>query len=189
MIAVSKLADALSWLGWRSPLRTTALKVLSEGVLGNADDLGKYGLPQVSTLAQSLEKISVGSQDRLFARMALLAPFVIACLCLFWVTSGLVGIVRVNEAAQVLKDVGWPQGLSFTAVVFWAVVDIAIGVAFAVRKYAALACWAAVGTSLFYLVASTALTPALWADPLGPLVKVVPAMVLALVARAALDAR
>jgi len=43
--------------------------------------------------------------------------------------------------------------------------------------------------SLFYLLASTIAVPALWFDPLGPLVKVVPAIVLALVARAVLDDR
>ena len=40
-----------------------------------------------------------------------------------------------------------------------------------------------------YLVAATALTPTLWLDPLGPLVKVVPSIVLALVALAILDER
>lgn len=187
--AVSKLADALSWLGWRSPLRTTALEVLSEGVLGKPEDLSKFGMSQTSTLPETLSQISVGAQDRLFARTALLAPVIIACLCLFWLISGVVGIVRVNEAALVLIEEGWPQGLAITSVLFWAVVDIAIGMAFAIRKYAYFACWAAVGVSLFYLLASTITVPYLWVDPLGPLVKVVPSIILALVARAALDAR
>lgn len=189
VLAVSKLADALSWLGWRSPLRTTALKVLSEGVLGNPEDLKKYGVPQISTLPKTLRTMPVGAQDRLFARMALLAPVIIACLCFFWLTSGIVGIARVNDAAQVLEEVGWARGIAVTSVLFWAVVDIAIGVAFAFRKYARAACWAAVSVSLFYLLASTVTVPSLWFDPLGPLVKVLPSIVLALVARAALEAR
>ena len=187
--AVSKLADALSWLGWRSPLRTTALKVLSEGVQGKHEDLGKFGIPQTSPLSETLRKMPVGAQDRLFARMALLAPVIIACLCIFWLASGIIGIVQVTEAAQVLKEVGWPERLAITSVLFWAVVDIAIGVAFAIRNYAYTACWAAVGVSLFYLVASTVTVPSLWFDPLGPLVKVVPSVVLALVARTVLDTR
>ena len=34
---LAALADAAGWLGWRSPLRTTALKVLSTDVTGDAD--------------------------------------------------------------------------------------------------------------------------------------------------------
>ena len=187
--AVSKLADALSWFGWKSPLRSTAITVLTEGVRGSHVDLGKFGLPPVSALNQTMSKTPVGVQDRLFARMALLAPIIFFCLCLFWLISGLVGIVRAKEAAQVLQNVGWSAGLAIASVLFWALVDIGIGVAFAFRKYASLACWTAVGVSAFYLVASTFTVPSLWIDPLGPLVKVVPTIVLALVARAALDTR
>jgi len=189
VFAVSKLADALSWLGWRSPLRTTALTVLSEGVLGKPEDLSKFGMLQFSTLPKTLRKMPVGAQDRLFARMALLSPVIIACLCFFWLTSGFAAVARVNEAALVLEKAGWTQGLAIISVLFWAVVDIAIGAAFAFRKYAYSACWAAVGVSLFYLLASTVTVPSLWVDPLGPLVKVVPSIILALVARAALEAR
>jgi len=189
VFAVSKVADALSWLGWRSPLRTTALNVLSEGVLGKPEDLTKFGMSQISTLPKILSKMPVGAHDRLFARMALLAPIIIACLCSFWLTSGVVGIARVNEAARVLQEVGWARGMAVTSVLFWAVVDIAIGVAFTFRKYAYTACWAAVGVSLFYLLASTVTVPSLWVDPLGPLVKVIPSIILALVARTALESR
>ncbi|WP_299150173.1 SDR family oxidoreductase [uncultured Tateyamaria sp.] len=187
--AVSTLADGLSWFGWRSPLRSTALNVLTDGVRGTPVDLGGFGLAPVSSLDQSLSNMSVGVQDRLFARMALLAPIILVCLCLFWLTSGIVGIARVREAADVLENVGWPTGMAVASVLFWALVDIAIGIAFAFRKYAYAACWAAVGVSVFYLVASTFTVPSLWIDPLGPLVKVVPAIVLALVARAVLDTR
>lgn len=139
------------------------------------------------SLSQTLSNTPVGAQDRLFAPMALIAPVIIFCLCLFWLTSGVVGIARVKEAAQVLQNVGWPTGLAIAGVLFWAIVDIAIGIAFAFRKYASAACWAAVVVSKFYLVASTFTVPSLWIDPLGPLVKVVPAIVLAFAARAVLD--
>ena len=119
----------------------------------------------------------VGAQDRLFARMALLTPIIIICLSLFWLASGIIGIVRVNEAAQVLQSVGWSKGLAVVSVLCCAVIDIAIGVAFAFRKYAYAACWAAVGVSVFYLFASTFIVPSLWIDPLGPLTKVLPTIV------------
>ena len=43
--------------------------------------------------------------------------------------------------------------------------------------------------TLVYLVAASILAPELWADPLGPLVKAIPALVLALVALAIWDER
>ncbi|WP_292543048.1 DoxX-like family protein, partial [Mesorhizobium sp.] len=43
--------------------------------------------------------------------------------------------------------------------------------------------------TLAYLLAATFAEPALWLDPLGPLVKVVPSILLALTALAILDER
>lgn len=131
----------------------------------------------------------MGAQDRLFARVALLAPLILLCLCLFWVSSGLIGILRAEEAALVLQNAGWSANLAMGSVLFWSFVDLMVGVAFAIRKYAKAACWAAIGVTLIYLVASTLIIPALWFDPLGPLIKVIPAIALALVARIALDVR
>lgn len=46
-----------------------------------------------------------------------------------------------------------------------------------------------VALSLAYLASATVLAPGLWVDPLGPLVKVLPSIVLTLVALAILDER
>ncbi len=189
MTAISKIADALSRLGWQSPLRSTSVRVLTEGVRGEPADLTIFGLSSPSSLYQTLSNIPAGAQARLFARMALLMPLILVCLSLFWLTSGIVGLARVNEAAVVLEDVGWSTGMAVASVVFWSLVDMAIGVAFLIRRYVRRACWTAVAVSLFYLLAATIAVPALWLDPLGPLIKVVPSILLALVARAALDTR
>lgn len=187
--AIAKFADSLAWFGWRSPLRTTAIKVLAEGIEGTPTDLTALGLPSVPSLAQTLARMPVGTQDRLFARMALLTPVIVACLSVFWLASGSIGLTRAAEAAKVLTNVGWPAGLAVASVWFWSFVDIAIGAAFAFRKYAKAACWASIVVSVFYLVASTFAVPSLWLDPLGPLIKVLPAIVLAFAARAVLDER
>ncbi|MEP4194423.1 MAG: SDR family oxidoreductase [Aliishimia sp.] len=186
---VCKLADALSKLGWRSPLRTTALKVLTEGVKGQAVDLTPFGLKPLSKMSETLSQMPARVEDRLFARMALLTPLMVLTLGVFWLASGLIGILRVNEAALTLEAVGWPHGLAVASVLFWALVDIAIAGAFAVRKFAHLACWAAIAVSLFYLAASTLFVPGLWIDPLGPLIKVIPGILLALATRVALETR
>lgn len=129
------------------------------------------------------------TEDRLSARMALLLPVIIVTLVLFWLASGVIGLLRAPTAALVLQDAGWPGAFSIASVVLWSVVDIAIAGLFAVRRFARAACWLAIVVSLFYLGASTLFVPHLWADPLGPLVKVIPAITLALVARVALETR
>ena len=186
---ISKVADQLARLGWRSPLKSTALKVLADGVTGTPADLTKFGAAPVRSLRQSLESMPARSEDRLFARMALLTPIIITTLIVFWFLSGVIGFISVNAAALVLEDIGWPRGLAVTSVLFWAVIDIAIAAGLAYRPTAKMACWCAIGVSVFYLAASTLFVPDLWLDPLGPMVKVLPSIALALVARIALETR
>ncbi|WP_245447080.1 DoxX-like family protein [Methylobacterium sp. 17Sr1-1] len=52
------------------------------------------------------------------------------------------------------------------------------------RRLMPLAALAMIGGTLAYLAAGTVLAPDLWADPLGPYVKTLPAALLALVALA-----
>ena len=66
------------------------------------------------------------TEDRRSARMALLAPFVLAVLFVFWFLSGVIGLISLDVAAKVLVDVGWPDQISRASVVFWAIIDIAI---------------------------------------------------------------
>jgi uncharacterized protein YbjT (DUF2867 family) len=186
---VAAAADGLSYLGWRSPLRRTAVTTLQNGVVGRYTDLTHFGMDPPKTLLQTLRATPSTSQDRLAARMALLMPVMIITLCLFWLYSGVIGLLELSTAAQVLMDVAWPAWLAQASVVFWAVVDIAIAFGFAMRKFAKIACIAAFMVSGVYLISSTLVVPSLWLDPLGPLPKVLPGVMLALVARAALEDR
>ena len=187
--AVATVADALGALGWRSPLRSTAIRVLQDDVVGDPQAWMAHGGDSLSAMNETFAKHPARHEDRYFARMALLMPIVFAALFIFWFLSGAIGLMRTHAASTVLVQAGWPTGLAVWAVVFWSVVDLAIAAALLVRRYAAWACWAMVGVSLFYLGAATVTAPGLWFDPLGPLVKVVPAIVLALVARVMLENR
>jgi DoxX-like protein len=57
------------------------------------------------------------------------------------------------------------------------------------RRSARFALYAALAVSVFYAIAGTIILPRLWIDPLGPLVKIFPIMVLNLVALAILKDR
>lgn len=187
--AISKYADALSWLGWKSPLRSTGIQVLREGVLGNPNQWNSLNLFVVGPLDKTLDQMRATAEDRLSARISVLFPFLIGTLSLFWILSGIFGLISVEKAAHVLKDVGWSSQLATTSVVFWALVDISLGGAILLRNFAKAACLGMVITSVFYLLASSIFVPQLWLDPLGPLVKVLPSIVLALVTYVTLENR
>jgi hypothetical protein len=65
-----------------------------------------------------------------------------------------------------------------------ALADIAIGFAILYRPLSHYGLWAALIISLVYVVVGTALVPRLWADPLGPMLKIWPVLVLNIVALA-----
>jgi len=74
-------------------------------------------------------------------------------------------------------------------VVAGALLDIVLGVGVAFRRTSQDALYGTIAVSTLYLAAATILTPHLWADPLGPLVKIGPIMALSLIALAILPDR
>jgi hypothetical protein len=67
--------------------------------------------------------------------------------------------------------------------------DIGVGVLIAFRRTCAVGLIAGILVSLGYMVGTAILTPELWIEPLGALVKTGPAIVLMLVALLTLDGR
>jgi CHASE2 domain-containing sensor protein len=121
--------------------------------------------------------------------MRLAMPFVVATLALFWALSGLVGLARLEAASGLLTVQGWPRWAAQLSVAGWAVVDLALAGALLWRPSAQRAALGMVLVSAAYLALGSVFTPALWADPLGPLLKILPGMMLALVAIPMLDSR
>ena len=185
---VARVGDGLGRLGWRSPLRSTAVRVLADGVLGDPAPWRRAG-GAIAPLPQILARLAAGAEHRLAARMALALPLVLGVLAVFWLVSGVIGAWQVQAAAVPLVQAGWPAGLAKASVLFWAAIDVFLGLAILVRRWAAAACWGMIGVSLFYLAAASVVTPWMWLDPLGPLVKVLPAIALAALARVLLETR
>jgi hypothetical protein len=67
--------------------------------------------------------------------------------------------------------------------------DLVIGMAIAYRRTSRYGLYAAIGISVAYAIIGTILVPRLWADPLGPMLKIWPIIVLHFVALAILDDR
>ncbi|MBZ9993311.1 SDR family oxidoreductase [Mesorhizobium sp. BH1-1-4] len=187
--AAGLVADGLGLLGWRSPLRGAALAALERGVTGDAtawtSSAGRPPRPLEATLAAMPAHV----QERWFARLWLLKPLVLGVLSVFWLASGLVGFVRWDAAADILVSHGLSPALARAAVLAGSAADTLVGAAVLLRPLAARALKAMMAITFFYLVAATVFAADLWLDPLGPLVKAVPALCLALLALATLDER
>lgn len=186
---ISAVADLMGRLGWRSPLRRTAMAVMAQGVTGDPEPYRTASGRSMAGLRQIYDGLNCGREHRLSARLGLLMPVAIAVLSLFWVMSGLLGLIFLPQAAAVLTSVGWAGMVANASVLFWSVVDIALGLALLWRPWAGRACLAMVAVAAFYLCAASFTVPSLWADPLGPLLKVLPGLVLPLFVRATLESR
>jgi uncharacterized protein YbjT (DUF2867 family) len=186
-------AGAADWagrLGWRAPMRSNALSELGRGVTGNPDAWRSATRIAPRPLAAILGSLPATIQEKWFARLYLLKPAIIACLVLFWMASGLIALtVSFDAAAAVLASHGFPTAFARIITVVSSVTDILVGLSIAVRRTCRAGLWAGIAVSLFYMVGAALITPDLWIEPLGALVKTAPAIMLMAVALAVLDDR
>lgn len=181
---VTWLADAAGLLGWRSPLRSTAMTVMSEGVKSAKAESSLAATSAAATLSANPS----GVQDLWFARLYLLKPLIITGLSAFWLLSGLIPLLALEKASAHFLPF-MPDAAAMALTFLTCLIDIALGAAVLVRPLAGRALLGMLAVSLAYLTGGTLLEPALWLDPLGPLVKVLPSILLTLTALATLDER
>lgn len=175
------LADVAGWLGWRPALRSTAMKVMAENVIGDpAPWRAAAGRPNAS-LDAFLRANPATAQDRTYARAQLALPLIVGTLGLFWIVSGAMGLARLGPASAHLVPLAG-EGAAKALVGAASLLDIAIGAGVLYRPTARAAAAVSVVVAAGYLIAGTLIEPALWLDPLGVYVKVIPAMALGLVA-------
>jgi uncharacterized protein YbjT (DUF2867 family) len=190
MSATFRLGDLAGWLGWRPPIRSTAQKEILRGAVGDPGPwTGMTGI-RPRSLAQSLAANPASVQERWFSRLYLLKPVVLGVLSLFWIGTGLVSLGPGWEIGIGLMRHGGVTGpAAILTVVAGALADIIIGVGIAFRRTARPALYAALGLSLAYVVIGTILVPALWIEPLGPMLKIWPILALTFAALAIIEDR
>ena len=186
---VARIADGLTWLGWRSPLRTTAMREIKHGVRGDSTVWQTATGTRLLSLRETLQQMPATVQERWFARLFLLKPMLVLTLAAFWCTTAVIAIANSQPALSLLAAANI-EGIAAQAVVFGgAAVDALLGLAVLHRRTLRAAALAMVAVTVGYLVGGTLLLPSLWLDPLGPLVKPIPAAALALVLLAIADDR
>ena len=186
----AKLGDLAALLGWMSPMRTTAITELRRGVSGDPQAwIAATGIAP-KTLTQMVGRGAATIQDKWFARLFLIKALVIASLAVFWIASGFIALaISYDAAAAILSSHRFPAALVGPITVGTSLMDMTIGALIAFRRTCAAGLIAGLAASLGYLVGAAILTPDLWIEPLGALVKTGPAIVLMLVGLLTLDNR
>ncbi len=189
MGAAYRLGDAIATFGWRPPIRTTARQEIVRGAIGDPHAWIRATGIQPRSLAQALAAEPASVQERWFSNLYLLKPLIIGVFALFWLMTGFVALGPGYEHAEWLMLKGGAGPLSGPSVVAGGIADIAVGAAMLFRRTCRPALIAALGISIFYVIAGTILLPVLWSDPLGPMMKIWPILVFNLVALAVLEER
>ena len=169
-------------------MRTTAIAELRRGVTGDPRPWmdGTGIIPK--TIAHMVPSATI--QDKWFARLFLIKALVIASLSAFWIASGFIALViSYDAAAAILTSHGFPPALAAPFTVVTSLMDMTIGRLIAFRRTCAAGLIAGILASLGYMAGAAILTPDLWIEPLGALVKTGPAIVLMGVALLTLDNR
>lgn len=184
-----RFGDMVSYLGWRPPVRSTAEREIVRGAIGNPDDMLRLGLHPKS-LPEFFAGEPASVQERWFASMYLVKPAIFVVLSLFWISTAFVSLGPGWGYGIGLMGEGGVEGTAAAlTVIAGALADLAVGLAIAYRPSSRYGLYAAIAISFTYAIIGTVLVPRLWADPLGPMLKIWPIIVLHFAALAVLEDR
>ncbi len=183
------MGDLAGLLGWRPPVRSTARREIVRGAIGDPGPWSRMTGIVPRSLSTALGAAPISVQERWFAPMYLLKPLIFAILAGFWIVTGVLSVGPSYELGVALMLEGGAGPLSGPSVIAGGLADLVIGLGIAVRRFTRPALYAALAISLFYVVAGSILLPQLWLEPLGPLTKIWPILMLNLTALAILKDR
>jgi hypothetical protein len=187
--ALYKCGDMISLLGWRPPVRSTAQLEVTRGAVGDIGQMERLQL-HPKRLSDFLAAEPASVQERWFARIYLLKPIAFTVLSLFWVATAFVSLGPGWDYGIGLMHEGGVEGSAAAlTVIAGALADLAIGLAIAYRPTSRYGLYAAITISFAYALIGTILVPRLWADPLGPMLKIWPIIVMHFAALAILEDR
>lgn len=188
---IARIADAIGWLGWRSPARSTALAQLGAGVVGDPRGwMAATGITPQS-FADTLAAHPANVQDRWFARLYLLKPLAVVAIA---GSAIAIGLAMLASYAQ-LTIMTWRQiSLSLFATEFLpglgdGAIELILGLALLVRRTARIALLALLALAALGTVENGLVAASFGHFPSTALLFYVPAMLALLFTLAILDGR
>lgn len=187
---VMRVLGRIGDLAGSGPVSTNSLTQLAAG---NAADGAAFAQAvgfRPRSLGNAMRDRAAGVQDRWHARLFLLAPAIRWGLALLWFVSALLGLFAGHaRTLEMLAATGAPETAAFPLQIGTALLDLAIAGLVVRDSRARIATIAQLTVVAGYTLALTLALPALWADPLGPLLKNLPILLLILVHGAIGDRR
>lgn len=160
-------------------LRSTSLDQILQGNCGdNQGFMTAVGFrPQ--SLSEALANEAADVQDRWHGQLYFLAAILTIVLAVTWILSGVIGLIVVSEVGQAIGGrIGLPGPLADIAAVGACLMDIAIGLWVAWRRWSGLCALTQIAVILVYSLVLGLALPELWLDPFGSLVKNLPMLAL-----------
>lgn len=178
-----RAGDFAALLGWQPPVRSTAQLEMIRGATGDTTKLTRLTGIEPRDVEAALAREPASVQERWFARLYFLKPVTFVTLALFWFATGVVSLGPGWERGiELVMEGGTSRTVAVLATLSGALSDIVIGIAIAFRRTTRFGLYAGFFISIAYAIIGTILVPRLWFDPLGPMLKIGPIMVLLLVA-------
>ncbi len=183
--AAYRAGDVAQMLGWAAPINSTAQAEMRRGATGDPGPWRQATGIDPRDVEAALAREPASVQERWFARLYALKPLIFGVFGAFWIATGIISLsAGWNIGMSLLREGGLQENVAALTVTAGALADIAIGLAILWRPLSRYGLWAALIISLTYAVIGTVLVPSLWADPLGPMLKIWPVIMLNLVAMA-----
>ena len=175
------LVRLATWLGDRlgGPVNSTALAQLA---FGNTGDFAAFERAAGFTprrWREALAQEPAHAQDRWHARLYFVRPLLRVTLALLWIVSGFVGMFA-GWGEALGSAAGISVGLAGTVLTLLCLADIAIGILIAARWRPRAVAGIQAAMVCVYTLVATVLWPAMWAHPLGVLLKNLPIVAAAL---------
>lgn len=182
--------DLLGWLGIKTAMRTNSLKQLDFDVEGDPQPWLDATGAKPQAFSDFLNASPAGAQDRWFARLGFARPLARVLLGAFWLVTGILSLtIARSEALFILERGGFSPEMQ--QLVLWggSIFDMMVGAAMLLKRHVRTAAWLMAAMTIAYLTAITTSLPGLWAGALGPALKSVPLIGMALMIAATEDER
>ncbi|TCL90140.1 nucleoside-diphosphate-sugar epimerase [Rhizobium sp. PP-WC-2G-219] len=190
LATASHAGDLVSRLGWRPAVRSTALVEMQRGVTGDPATWRRETSLDPLSGPRTLAALAATVQERWFARLYMIKALIIGILVVFWIVSGSIALtVAFDAATRILTDHDFAEPLAKAITIVTSLMDISIGLAILHRRTCRVGLLAGIGLSLFYMISAALITPDMWVEPLGALVKTGPSIILMIVGLAVLEER
>lgn len=178
-LGLVKLACRFGDLLGIGALRSTSLDQILQGNCGDNEGFAKAVGFRPRSLSEALSREPADVQDRWHGQLYFLAPVLTMVLAVTWIVSGVIGLVVIADVGRVIgARLGLQTPLAEIAAVGACLMDIAIGLWVAWRRWSGLCALAQITIIATYSLMLGLAMPELWLDPFGSLVKNLPMLAL-----------